>query len=144
MVALAACEARGPAISAQSSAPTWGPLAVSQDAARDDLDSGVDPGELVIGPKCVTLRVDESVEMTLIWRSGQTEWDGSANQIVFADRDLGTIRLSSGDRIAVSGAPLMNPDSPDQGAGQPVWIVPPDASCPAIRWMVHQVDPVQG
>lgn len=119
----------------------WGPLAVALDDARSDLDAGTDPGRLSIGARCVTLFVEGAVPpLTLIWRSGQTRWDPLAGQIAFRDRQLGLIRLSNGDRIALGGAPLMNADSPDQGAGQPIWIVPPDDSCPDNRWVVHSVN----
>ncbi len=131
--------ASGPLGSSHEAA--WGPLAVADDDAQSDLDAGGGAGRLIIGSRCVTLLVEEGgSEVTLIWRSGQTRWDPVAGQIVFNDRDLGVIRLSNGDRIELGGAPLMDPDSPDQGAGQPKWISPPDDSCPGRRWVVHQVD----
>jgi len=119
---------------------SWGPLAVADDPALESLDAGFGPGRLIVGSRCVTLRPDKGTfKTTLIWRSGQTSWDPGSRQIVFNDRDIGVIRLSAGDRIRLGGAVLADPDSPDQGAGQPTWILPPDPSCPSRRWVVHQV-----
>jgi hypothetical protein len=119
----------------------WGPLSVADDPALSNLDAGLGPGRLIVGVRCVTLKLDKrGIRTTLIWRSGQTSWDSAAREIVFDDRDLGLIRLSSGDRIRLGGAPLADPGSLDQGAPQPKWISRPDASCPRSRWVVHQVD----
>ena len=118
----------------------WGPLAVIDDDAVQDLDAGTSPGRLIIGPDCVTLRVSKDTRLTLIWRDAETTWDPLLGQILFDDREEGLITLSDGDRIRLGGASLLPPDSPDQGAAQPTWIVPPDASCPQERWVVHQVD----
>ena len=117
----------------------WGPLAVADDDAEGDLDAGTGPGRLVVGPRCVTLLQDAGAELTLIWRSGQTGWDPDADQIVFVDRNAGVLRLSDGERLSLGGAGLADPSSPDQGAAQPEWLAPPDASCPDARWLVHQV-----
>jgi hypothetical protein len=151
--ALAACQASPVPPSSNATSPAgasgaeseWGPLAVAHDDAESDLDAGLGPGSLVVRPRCVTLLVDEvGREITLIWRSGQTRWDPVFGQIVFRDRGLGLIRLSNADRVMLGGAPLMDPDSPDQGAPQPTWIVPPDDSCPANWWVVHSVQRVGG
>lgn len=130
------------AVATPEPANEWGPLAVARDDARDDLDAGLGPGVLAIGSSCVTYRIDESGrDVSLVWRSGQTRWDETRRQIVFVDRDRGPIRLSHGDRVRFSGAPLMDPASPDQGAPQPTWMADLGPTCPSVRWMVHQVDP---
>ncbi|CAN5817712.1 hypothetical protein BH23CHL8_BH23CHL8_03310 [soil metagenome] len=121
----------------------WGPLAMVADSAEYGLDAGLGPGRLAIGGRCVTLR-GEGHSTTLIWRDGETRWDRDTRQIIFADRDLGIIQLSDGERVTLGGAHLAPPDSPDQGAPQPRWLDYPDASCPAHRWVVHQVIPLDG
>lgn len=134
-----------PSVAPSAGSVDWGPLAVALDDARDDLDAGAGPGRLRLGPTCVTYLVEETgIAVTLIWRSGQTRWDGPSRQILFNDRDHGLVALADGARLDLSGAPLMEPDSPDQGAAQPVWIIEPDPSCPPARWVVHQVDPAGG
>lgn len=121
-------------------APFWGPLAVIDDPAIDVEDAGGGTGFLLIGRDCVTWRGDDDrSKTTLIWRSGQTRWDPSALDIVFRDVQLGVVRLATGSRITIGGAPLTDPSSPDQGAEHPRWLVPPDPSCPKRRWVIHQI-----
>jgi len=123
-------------------AATWGPLAVVDDPAIGGLDAAMEPGTLVIGERCVYLQgSDPGSRTTLVWRSGQTQWDAKRHQIVYHNPDLGLIRLSDGDRIIPGGYGVGTADRPDN-VEVPIgpWISQPDASCPAERWVAEQVD----
>jgi heat shock protein HslJ len=112
----------------------WGPLAVIEDDAAGGLDAAGGTGRVVIGDDCVFLRSPNGPRTTLIWRSGQTEWDAARRQIVFRDPDLGRISLAHGDRISLGGAAL--------GEGPytaPVWLARPDETCPVSAWVVNQI-----
>jgi hypothetical protein len=127
--ALAACQV-GP----------WGPLAVSDEDAWIVLEARGGAGPLRIGPRCVTLLVEEvNREITLVWRSGQTSWDPGLRQIVFDDATAGEIRLSGGQRMEVGGAGIAEPGAADQGAPQPKWLSAPDPTCPDELFAVHSV-----
>lgn len=124
-------------------AATWGPLAVVDDPAIGGLDAGLGPGRLVIDNLCVYLQGrDPGSQTTLIWRSGQAQWDPDLRQIVYRDRDLGEIRMSDGDRMTLGGYGIGSadrPDNPEVPIGP--WISEPDASCPADRFVAEQVVP---
>jgi hypothetical protein len=119
---------------------SWGPLAVIDEDADLVLASGGFPGRLRIGDRCVSIQLEEVPrELTLVWRDSQVTWDATARRIEFVDTRAGEIGLRDGDRIAPGGAGLADPDDPDQGAPQPMWIVRPDPSCPSEMFVVHSV-----
>ena len=133
-VALAACQVG-----------IWEPLAVTDEDARIVLEARGGAGPLRIGPRCVTLLVEEvNREITLVWRSGQTSWDPAVHQIVFDDPTAGQIRLADGDRIEVGGAGIAEPGAADQGAPQPKWLSSPDSTCPDELFAVHSVRRIGG
>jgi len=121
----------------------WGPLAVVDDPGIGGLDAGVGPGRLFIGPRCVTLRGSRGGGITLVWRAGDTRWDPATRRILFVDRDLGPIWLSSGDRITLGGFSPGTVDAIDQGGpGLAPWLSAPNDACPAELWEVNQVVPL--
>lgn len=121
------------------------PLAVTDEDARIVLEARGGAGPLRIGPRCVTLLVEEvNREITLVWRSDQTSWDPAVRQIVFDDPTAGQIRLADGDRIEVGGAGIAEPGAPDQGAPQPKWLAAPDSTCPDALFAVHSVRRIGG
>lgn len=125
-------------------AASWGPLAVVDDAAMGGLDAGFGPGRLFIGPRCVSLRTGQGRATTLVWRAGDTRWDPATDEILFADRDLGLIRLKSGDRVSLGGFSPGTIDAiEDEGPGLAPWLATPDETCAGELWEVHQVVPVR-
>jgi hypothetical protein len=138
----AAAWVQGATAEAVAAARMWGPLAVVDDPGLGGLDAGNGPGRLVITDRCVYLGGSRGEGDTLVFRSGQTRWDGKRRQIVYTDRDLGEIRLSNGDRLMLGGYGIGSAASPDN-VEVPIgpWIKEPDASCPAQRWVVQQVVP---
>lgn len=118
----------------------WGPLAVALDEGHGALTASGGIGPLRFGERCVTLLRENGTETTLVWRSGETRWDGAAREIVWTDPSGREIRLSDGIVVAVGGADIAPPDSPDQGAGQPTWLKPPDPSCPEELFSLHSID----
>ena len=120
--------------------PGWGPLAVIDDPGIDGSDRGLGPGRLSIGPRCVTLRLDDGSRYTLVWRAGDTRWDPDNRQILFVDRDLGLLRLSDGERMTLGGFPAGTFASPTlSGWELRPWVTVPDDACPAPLWEVNQV-----
>jgi len=117
----------------------WGPLAVVDDPGIGGMDAAIGPGRLVIGPRCVTIRGKHGGGTTLVWRAGDTRWDPATNQILFVDRDLGLIRLSTGDRVTLGGFSPPSLDATDHHEGPTLapWIAMPDAACPAPLWEVN-------
>lgn len=138
----AAAWVQGASAEAVAAAQAWGPLAVVDDPGVGGLDAGNGPGRLVITDRCVYLKGSRGEGDTLVFRSGQTRWDGKRRQIVYTDRDLGGIRLSNGDRLMLGGYGIGSAASPDN-VEVPIgpWIKEPDASCPARRWVVQQIIP---
>jgi len=119
----------------------WGPLAVADDPGIGGMDAAIGPGRLIIGPRCVTIRGKRGSGTTLVWRAGDTRWDPSTNQILFVDRELGLIRLSTGDKVTFGGfsPPALDATDHHEGPTLAPWTAMPDDTCPAPLWEVNGV-----
>ncbi len=125
----------------QSPGPTadWGPLAVLDDpTASDGLDAGNGPGRVRITDTCVILHHKSGHEDTLAWRSGDSGWDATTHEIVYADDTHGVIRLSDGDRVSLGGFGGFTLAEPPDGPSIK-WLIEPDPSCPRSIWSVQEV-----
>lgn len=114
----------------------WGPLAVidQANASAVNMASG-GTGSLVVNDGCVFLRVGESREVTLFWRSGQVAWDAEAENVVFRDAREGELRLADGVTVSIGGS------GPYKSTPDFKWLARPAESCPKTGFEVHSVVP---
>ncbi len=110
LFAAGGCTNNAPSNNIESAPERWGPLAVVDDPAAEGLDARGGAGPLHIGEDCVTLRLEEADRgITLVWRSGQVQWDESTREIVFENPGEGKVRLSDGETIEVGGEDMTDP-----------------------------------
>jgi hypothetical protein len=98
-------------------------------------DAELGSGRLLHLGECVIFRTDGSGdEVLLVWPADITEWRPNDQRIVVDQGRSGKVRLSNGDRVRVSGTPLVQ-DTPEETGQTRImldisWVQPPDPSCP--------------
>lgn len=129
---------------ADSTEPTWGPLAVIPGPPSGLAALG--HGTLVITDECVTIRSSgpgaPDREALLVWPQEGTRWNPRSETIEYSDGEE-TVELSDGEEFAFGGGGDTTTESgvePAEWVESLDWISEPNPSCPMDdRWFVGTI-----